>query len=252
MRDLAILVPSRGRPKSVTRLTEACKDTCGLDYQLCWAFDEDDPHLTENLERANWTARPYTWTAPRKGLAEWTNIMWRELEGEFRWYASIGDDHVPLTHGWDKQLCGVLDQKGGGFSYCWNGHEQDIPNYPEMCVVSGEILSGLGWFAEPSMAHYCIDVVWRDLGDAANCLYYLPDVTLEHRHWAFPGPNAGARDDTYWDEAESGRQDVQAHTTWKTERMAADVAKVLAALDKIRAGGQRDATEQPVRPAGRG
>jgi hypothetical protein len=231
MRDLAILVPSRGRPKSVTRLTEACKELCKLDYKLCWAFDDDDPDLAQNTERAQWTADPYVWQGPRKGLAAWTNHMWEELEGEFRMFASIGDDHVPLTPGWDARHAAVLDAHGGGFAYCNNGQAE--PNYPEMCVVSAPVLSALGWFAEPSLLHYCIDVVWMDLGKATDSLYYLPDVTLEHRHWAFPGPNSGARDDTYWDAAERGRQDVLAHATWKDERMAADVAKVRQALARI-------------------
>ena len=231
MRDLAILVPSRGRPKSVTRLTEACKQFCATDYQLCWAFDDDDPHIAENLERANWTSTPYIWQAPRRGLADWTNVMWRELEGEFRCYASIGDDHEPLTPAWDKRMFATLAAKGGGFAYCDNGHPD--PNWPEMCVVSGEILSALGWFAEPSMHHYCIDVVWRDLGQAADCLYYLPDVTLLHHNWALTGPHADPRDDTYWDAQQVGRHDVNAHATWETERKAGDVAKVEAALRTI-------------------
>ena len=45
MRDLAILVPSRGRPGSVERLVKACADTCATDYQLCFAFDDDDPEI---------------------------------------------------------------------------------------------------------------------------------------------------------------------------------------------------------------
>lgn len=231
MRDLAILVPSRGRPASVTRLVEACRETCLTDYQLCWGFDEDDPELDSNLI-ARGHSRSYSWTGPRKGLAAWTNAMWRSLEGEFRYYASIGDDHEPLTRGWDKQLTGTLEERGGGFAYCWNGHHQAEPNYPEMCVISAPVLSALGWMAEPSMLHYCIDVVWRDLGHEAGCLYYLPDVTLLHHHWAFPGPHAGARDDTYWEAAERGRQDVAAHATWTRERKATDVLKVLGALER--------------------
>lgn len=224
MRDLAIIVPSRGRPSSVARLADACKRTCLTDYQLCWGFDDDDPHLDENKRNA---ASGYIWTGPRDGLTGWTNKIWRELEGEFRYFASIGDDHIPQTHGWDKQLTTVLEMKGGGFSYCWNGHEQDIPNFPEMCVISAPILSALGWMAEPSMHHFCIDVVWMDLGHAAGCLYYLPEVTLYHDHHNWTAP----RDSTYWDAIVAGQVvDPAAHQKWRDERMESDVVKVRSAL----------------------
>jgi hypothetical protein len=228
VRDLAILVPSRGRPSSVARLVKACADTCGLDYQLCWAFDDDDPAAGDSFTATGVHDLSYIWYGKRRGLAAWTNIMWHALEGEFALFASIGDDHEPITRGWDTQMAKVLEDRGGGFAYCDNGHPD--PNWPEMCVISAPILSALGWMAEPAMLHYCIDVVWRDLGEAADCLYYLPDVVLEHHHWAFGGPRAGARDDTYWEAAERGREDVHAHAKWETERKAGDVAKVNAAL----------------------
>jgi len=243
MRDLAILVPSRGRPKSVTRLTEACKALCTSDYQLVWAFDDDDPDLTENMERAHWTAAPYIFHGARQGLAAWTNEMWRELEGEFRFFASIGDDHEPLTPRWDDLMIAALETNGGGFAYCDNGHPD--PNWPEMCVVSAEILSELGWFAEPTMLHYCIDVVWRDLGEAAGCLYYLPDVVMLHHNWALHPGRPELRDQTYWDNQLRGREDVHAHETWQDKRKAGDVTKVTAALEKIRAGGQHAQQTQP-------
>src|SRR5215475_352614 len=148
MRDLAIIVPSRGRPASVARLTETCARTCRTDYQLIWAFDDDDPDIQASKRAAG---HGYVYTGERKGLAEWTNVLWRKHEHDFAYFASIGDDHIPQTDGWDKHLCGALAAHGGGFSYCWNGHVQATPNLPEMCVASAAVLSALGWFAEPSM-----------------------------------------------------------------------------------------------------
>jgi hypothetical protein len=230
MRDLAILVPSRGRPENVERLKQACAATCATDYQLCWAFDNDDPTLDESKRAAGTGVnggRSYLWTGPRDGLAGWTNRMWAETQGDFRYYASIGDDHVPITHGWDKEMTAALEDHGGGFAYCWNGVKQEIQNFPEMCVISAPILDALGWMCEPTLKHYCVDVVWMDLGGAADCLYYLPGVTLQHRHWMF---GTGARDGTYWDAMERGHEDVKAHEVWRAERMAADVATVREAI----------------------
>ena len=233
MRDLAILVPSRGRPGSVARLVSACEQTCATDWQLCFAFDDNDPELDASKRAAG---SSYVWTGPRQGLAAWTNTMWSDLRSEFACFASVGDDHIPKTQAWDKHLTGALDAHGGGFAYCWNGHHQETPNYPEMCVISAPILAALGWMAHPSMAHYCIDVVWLDLGHEAGCLYYLPEVELYHDHWMFPDASA-PRDGTYWDAMERGHDDVRAHEVWRAGQMAADVATVKAAVAGMKGEG---------------
>src|SRR5215469_15227372 len=97
--DLAILVPSRGRPANVARLIEACEKTCRTGWVLSFGFDEDDPHLDANLatyeDRVDCTAL----VLPRKNLTEWTNELasfWRDTP----YLASLGDDMVPLTDGW--------------------------------------------------------------------------------------------------------------------------------------------------------
>ena len=243
MRDLAILVPSRGRPASVARLIAACEHTCTLDWQLCWAFDDDDPTRDEALSHIRYgerNNRAYTWTGPRQGLAAWTNQMWRDLEGQFRLFGSIGDDHEPITRAWDYLMSVAIERGGGGFAYCNNGgHRPELDwNLPEMCVANAEVLSALGWFAEPSMLHYNIDTVWRDLGIGAECLYYLPDVILTHHNWALWPGRPELRDQTQWDSQQQGRRDVLAYEKWRAERMDADVAKVRKALVRLCPGGR--------------
>jgi hypothetical protein len=239
MRDLAILVPSRGRPANVGRLVAACAKTCTTDYQICWAFDDDDPALDLNKTAATLRGhggRSYVWTGPRQGLTAWTNHMWHDLEGEFRHFASIGDDHEPLTHAWDGTMTAHLEAKGGGFAYCNNGgHTPELDwNLPEMCIVSAPILSALGWFAEPSTLHYNIDTIWRDIGDGAGCLYYFPDITLKHWNWALHPGMAELRDLTQWDAQQRGNEDVQAYHRWHEERMGADVATVRKVIEAMR------------------
>lgn len=231
MRRLAVLIPSRGRPNRVAETIAQYEKTAQGDYQICWAFDDDDPTLAECKRAAG---RSYIWTGPRDGLSGWTNKLWRALEGEFEYYASFGDDHFPITHGWDVRLTAVLDDVGGGFAYCDNGqHTPELDwNLPEMCVISGPILSALGWMCEPSLLHFNVDSVWSDLGNEANCLYYVPDVIIRHRHWVF---RDAPRDDTYYEATVRGREDVLAHGKWQAERLPADAETVRKALEKMRA-----------------
>lgn len=225
VRDLAILVPSRGRPASVARLVQACRDTCTSDYRLIFGFDGDDPAKEANIaatQGAMWMA------GRRKSLAEWTNVLYHCHHPGFGAYASLGDDHVPVTHGWDTALLKALEATGGGFAYCSNGHQNALP---EMCVVSSNVAYALGWVCEPSLKHYCVDTVWKDLGEAAGCLHYLPDVVVEHRHWAF---GLAEHDLTYYENMAALKPDAEAHTRWKAGRMAADAATVRQALRETR------------------
>jgi len=222
MADLAVLVPSRGRPASVERLVRACALTCAADTVLHFGFDEDDPELEANIAAAaGW---PRT-VAPRMGLAAWTNRLARKYTAEGlpppRALASVGDDMRPVTAGWDRMLLDKLPA-GGGFCYPDDKRRDDIP---EAVVISTPIVEALGWMALPQCAHWFIDNVWADLGRAAGCLVYCPDVTVEHLH---PNvrPDVTRTDQTYHDAAGSFDADLAAYQSWRLRRMRADAAVV--------------------------
>ena len=216
MPDLAVLVPSRGRPENVARLVEACARTCRLDTIVAFGFDEDDDALAANLKAADGCL---TSVRRRMGLAAWTNTL-SALHEDTRWQASIGDDMVPVTDGWDERLCEAAGS--AGMAYPNDRRRDDIP---EAIVMSVGLVRALGWMCEPSLGHWYIDSVWRDLGTAAGCLRYLPDVVVEHRHPNVPG--SGARPDaTYADAAAGFASDLAAYQKWRMKRMRADIETV--------------------------
>jgi hypothetical protein len=221
MPDLAVLVPSRGRPANVARLIEACAKTCRANTTLHFGFDEDDDALTANL-----TAATGAWSSvrPRMGLGAWTNYLagqWPEAP----YLASLGDDMVPLTDGWDERLCEAAGPCG--MAYPNDRRRDDIP---EAIVISGSLVRALGWFCEPSLSHWFVDAVWRDLGTMSGCLRYLPDVVVEHRHPNVPG--SGARPDATYAEAAGGfSADMAAYQKWRMKRMRADIETVRECLN---------------------
>jgi len=231
--DLAVLVPSRGRPHNVARLSEACARTCEADTMLHFGFDEDDPRLDQNL-KAN--GRHFVTVRPRMGLAAWTNALAREYtetlpEFRPRALASIGDDMVPVTPGWDRLLLEALPA-AGGFAYPDDERRDDIP---EAVVISTAIVEALGWMALPQCQHWFIDNAWADLGRAAGCLRYCPDITVKHMH---PNVHGGDPPDaTYHDAAGSYDADLAAYQRWRLHRMRGDAALVR---------GVREAAGRPV------
>ena len=227
MTDLAILVPSRGRPASVARLAEACAQTCRTSYVLHWGFDEDDPQLDKALHES---AGQVT-IKPRMGLTAWTNLLADEhlkTLPEFvpSYLASLGDDHLPVTDGWDEQLITAVEHMGGGIAYPNDERRVDIP---EAAVISTPIVRALGWMANPAMNHWYIDNVWSDLGRGAGCLAFCRDVLVRHLH---PNVAPGTPvDATYTDAAGDWDADLRAYQKWRLYQMRADIATVKTCLN---------------------
>lgn len=215
--DLAVLVPSRGRPQNITRLVDACARTCRLDTVIAFGFDDDDDDLAANLKAADGC---FTSVRPRMGLGKWTNAL-SALHEDATWQASIGDDMVPLTDGWDERLCEAAGP--AGMAYPNDGRRDDIP---EAIVIGTKLARALGWVCEPSLSHWYVDNVWRDLGAGAGVLSYLPDVHVTHKHPNVPGGDPG--DPTYWEAAERMSADMAAYQKWRLTRMRADIETVKA------------------------
>lgn len=232
MADLWVLVPSRGRPKSVERLVKACALTCRADTKLHFAFDNDDEHLEANIRAAG--GHRYV-TGPRNTLGGWTNnLAMRHIRrGDAGALASIGDDHLPVTDGWDEKLLAALPP-GGGFSYPNDERRVDIP---EAVVISAPIVKALGWMCLPTLRHWHVDQVWSDLGRATGSIVFCPDVLVRHLH---PNVAPGVKGDaTYHDAAKDWDHDLPAYQRWRIrgDGMRQDIATVervrAAALDPV-------------------
>ena len=212
MTDLAVLVPSRGRPKNVARLAEACARTCRASTILHFGFDEDDPELGRNIAEA---AGCRVTTGPRLGLAAWTNLLAAEnLDAPY--LGSLGDDMVPVTDGWDEKLITEVEHLGGGFAYPDDRRRIDIP---EAVIVDTRIVRALGWLALPACEHWYIDDVWADLGRPER-ITFARDVIVEHRHPHVIGGDP--HDQTYGDAAAHLAADTAAWQRWRIFGMPHD------------------------------
>ncbi|HEU4541175.1 MAG TPA: hypothetical protein VFR23_08620 [Jiangellaceae bacterium] len=237
MADLVVIVPSRGRPEAVEPLILAFQSTCTADTKLVFAVDDDDPR-----ESDYWTATKPIWPgilpAGSRSMVESLNQAATKLTtpgdhhkfGGRPWRAPfavgfMGDDHLPRTHGWDQAYLDALLELGTGIVY--GDDLLQRRNLPTQCAMTADIVRALGYMAPPALTHLYVDDFWRDLGLAAECLRYLPDVVVEHRH-----PLAGKAE---WDEGykrvnDAGMYsaDAEAYGLYRRERFEADVAKVRA------------------------
>ena len=113
--DLLIVVPSRGRPSSIARLLDAVHGTAKAQTHVHVAVDDDDPELERYkyvMKQAAGEGDKLT-VGPRKGLCAWTNEIAVPAAEEYPYLASLGDDMVPRTPGWDKALIRGIERMGG-------------------------------------------------------------------------------------------------------------------------------------------
>jgi hypothetical protein len=102
----------------------------------------------------------------------------------------MGDDHRPRTKGWDTAYLAALIQMRVGMVYGDDGWQHET--LPTQIAMTTDIVKALGWMAPPALVHMYVDNWWLELGRAAGCIRYLPDVVVEHMH-----PVAGKAE---WDE----------------------------------------------------
>jgi len=204
-------------------MLDAVHATAKMETHVYVAVDDDDPELDRYqyvMNKAGADGDVLT-AGPRKGLAGWTNEIAVGQAGAYPYLASLGDDHVPYTPGWDRALVNAIVRMGGtGFAYPWDATREDIP---EAVVLSSDIVKALGWMCEPTLSHWYVDNVWADLGWGIGGLRHLRAIKVEH---------AWKADQTSKDSGEKMEADRRAYFSWRTERMAQDIA-VLAGLKQV-------------------
>lgn len=181
MGELAVIVPSRGRPQNIARLIEAMNQTCRADTTLIVGVDDDDP-CREQYQA--FTGCKVV-VQPRRRLVHWLNDLAVPRTSKYRFIGHIGDDNVPRTVGWDTRIIESL--KGNLFCF---GDDLDPGRVPGSLSIHifmrSDVIRRLGYMGPPSIQHMYVDPVWYAWGQATS-IEFLPDVVLEHMHYTVAG-----------------------------------------------------------------
>ncbi len=183
MSDLAVIVPSRGRPQNIADLVDCWTKTSSGLSRLLVVVDDDDPALSGYLDlRLSERAPDVTLLAleaPGSMVAA-LNAAAVPAAGRHWALAFFGDDHRPRTHGWDARCVEALLELGTGIVSGPDGYRTD--QLPTWCAMTSNIVRTLGYMAPPSLVHMYVDNVWQTLGTALGKYRFLPDVLIEHLH----------------------------------------------------------------------
>lgn len=227
MSDLTVIVPSRGRPENIDRLTRAFQATCRADTALVVAVDVDDPELSEYQRVCRHHAGAFTLqVGPRLRLVGTLNAAAAGVTSPYVGF--MGDDHWPITEGWDAAYIEALDGIAAG-GVVWGNDCIQGATMPTQVALDRRIVDTLGYMVPPVLVHLCADLFWKAIGDALGTSRYLPAVTVQHLH-----PITGAVDwDPLYVECNSDEQstaDAKAYAEYLAGPFEADVAKLKEAF----------------------
>jgi hypothetical protein len=259
MPELAVIVPTRGRPGNISKVIGAWDFTNAWDVaDLVLVADSDDPEIQGYRDVVELTRHPDTGEflvrliemAVWMPMAHKLNMVAKDLaEG---WGAEAppfalgfaGDDHQPQTIGWAERYLTVLREMGTGMVYGDDGYQGR--KLSTEWAVTADVVRALGRMVPAPVEHMYSDNSIMDLYDAAGAIRHLPEVRVEHFN-----PYAGGKaemDAQYKrvNSREQYRRDRLDYERWKRQGLAEDATTIRALRT-----GKPEFRLEPVRPASR-
>jgi hypothetical protein len=133
----------------------------------------------------------------------------------------VGDDHRFRTEGWDAAIDDYLEDHPG---VAYGDDLLKGQSLPTQWFVSRPIVDVFG-MGLPTLRHLYIDDYWRAFASAAGCLWYMPDLVIEHMH---PTVGKGEWDDSYRQNNSGAmyQADSEAFALWMRTDMERDVERL--------------------------
>lgn len=221
MKKNLVVMPSRGRAEQAHSAAEVAI-SLSRTSELVVVTDLDDPskytnHTSYELLRI-----------PRAGLTGILNEISLARAKEFQTITFLADDNIVRTQDWDEILLDPILSHGLGISY---GDDLN-PNVslPTSVMMSSNIILALGHMAPRAFKHMFIDNYWRDLGLELDCLFYNPDVVIEHMHFSL---GKSSEDQTYRSTNKHLRNVFSRlqYELYKQARLSSDAKRVIQSIN---------------------
>lgn len=231
--DLAVIIPSKGRPGDVERMAVAFAETGADEVAVVWAIEADDPAADEyDLAVAEWFAYGTVERLAAGNMVRAINLASAAVLADLDPYAIavLNDDHVPRTAGWHTILVDALRtfHPTVGMVYPDDGHQGE--KLATVWAVSAEWVRLLNRMVPARVEHLYADNAMLDLAQTAGCATYVPRVLIEHMH-----PAAGKTADTpqyrETNSREAYRRDRATFLHWRSsQRRTAQISALRLAI----------------------
>jgi hypothetical protein len=206
MKEMIILVPTRGRPSNAVELL-AEHEKLSTHSDILFIIDANDPEH-DQYEFEVGAHKCMTIENETRGMAYPINKAANAIvkENKYQYFAFLGDDHRPRTAGWDGILIQAMQRRP---SMAYGNDLLQGQQLPTMITMTSDIVAVLNGMVPPKMKHLYLDNFWKKLGQDLGTLTYLDHVIVEHMH-----PMAGKAE---WDE---GYKEVNATEIYAFDALA--------------------------------
>jgi hypothetical protein len=170
-----IIIPSRNRAENVERAIKAIKETATIS-DIMIGLDADNHEIYPRINGVIYEVNPQT----EKRMNGTLNLLSTRYANMYETVYFMGDDHLPITKGWDETLYQPIKERGYGVSYGNDLYQKE--NLPTAVMMSTNIIKILGFMSPPEQIHMFLDNFWKLVGERTNSLSYFDDVIIEHLH----------------------------------------------------------------------
>lgn len=238
---IALLVPTRGRPKNIERLIQSVYKNTKDVHNVCMVFyaDYDDPETAGTIQKFIQNPPPTLGTGdlelrllvgPRIVLSQmWNECCQAAPEAEI--FHHCADDVVFQTPGWDERVREEFEAVPDRILFLF-GRDGivDDARLGTHGFIHRNWVNTIGYFVPPYFS-YCYNDTWlTEVATRIGRLKYIPDIKIGHYHPGSPNEEHRApMDQTYMDAANRGSADdcLGMYKAKDSER-AADAEKLMA------------------------
>ncbi len=212
---ISILIPTRGRPDNVRRVTNSIFSTAAnpVEVEVLFYVDADDGSFP--LELINSNVRVVN--GPRLELGILQNILYANCKGDLIMYA--GDDVVFHTNNWDSLVLSAFNRENDKLILAY---PNCLATHAGKMAIHGFLhrnwVETVGYWVRPGRGA-AYDLWHTDVARKLGRLVYLEEVHVEHVHYR-QGSAQAARDATYEYVAETIRSfnPIKTYKLMKRER----------------------------------
>lgn len=171
---IAILVPTRGRPKEFAEMQKTLLNV-SEHVEVLAALDDDDPKLEE------YTYAPFTTACigQRVILTRRWNALAKRTDADYLMLGNddmrfAGPEWVDMVHTVDPRIPSVIGFPSGV-------HKDKHFPFPILTRKAYEVQ---GYFVPEIFAGLYADTWLYDIGRRSGSIHYFPDYHIEHLHWS--------------------------------------------------------------------
>lgn len=176
---IAILCPTRGRPKECKRMIESAISSAHnkSNIRVYCAFGIGDNSITDYDHKG--ITHDFLWPDYPTGF-KWNRLSEKALENTTnKLFMLAADDMVFSTPCWDQALLdhyNALENKTHVYALRDSRDENGTP-HP---IVTREYIEAMGYFLPPIYLHWFVDSWTVEIAKANNCFTHLKDYMLIH------------------------------------------------------------------------